>query len=462
MKTIKMSEKQFRGLVNEEFEYFSLAKLNSIENQRERVDYCIKTLGEPLGEGVGRIVFPIGDDEVLKLALPSSQGVEQNRNEYEIYEEFKNKFSLFTKVYQHADDFYWIITERVIPFHQKDSEIVLGMPYIKGNFLMHLYNVENELDDNSYDEYKHKEQYKFGDYEPSLSSFIDWCANISEGNTLTDEVEDEAYFELIGKEPWCREFYKFMQYTNGDTDIYDANLGLAMRNGKPWIVILDSGFETLKESKRYVNEHNVANDENPWDFCINAIKHGYLIHGTNDDFIDFDVEKIKGGLRSEYGYGMYFSDEAYKALEYGTMIYLTKKKIYNLLDLTKIYDISLFDEIEKNAQELKDVEEKQLNSRNNREYDYYSNLIGELKGRANLTDEEDVIYHLFVKVMKNEKTMSFEQVFKTVRGNLPSSFEKYISSLFLKLGYDGFKCNNQYVIFNFEKLNKNLLKELIE
>lgn len=246
MKTIIINEKQFRGLVDEEFEYFSLAKLNSIENQRERVDYCLKTLGEPLGKGVGRIVFPIGDDEVLKLALPFSQGVEQNRNEWEVYEELKDKFSLFTKVYQHADDFYWIVTERVIPFHPKDSEIALGIPYTDCDFLKRLHNIEMGSDDASYAKYNKKEQYLFGDFQPSLVSFIDWCADSVNSFFLDDDEKNDAYFELIKKEPWCKEFYQFMHYTDGETDIYDANLGLAMRNGKPWIVILDSGFETLK------------------------------------------------------------------------------------------------------------------------------------------------------------------------------------------------------------------------
>lgn len=43
-----------------------------------------------------------------------------------------------------------------------------------------------------------------------------------------------------------------------------------------------------------------------------------------------------------------------------------------------------------------------------------------------------------------------------------SNFEKYISSALLKIGYDGVKCGNQYVIFNFELLNNNLINYDIE
>ena len=57
----------------------------------------------------------------------------------------------------------------------------------------------------------------------------------------------------------------------------------------------------------------------------------------------------------------------------------------------------------------------------------------------------------------NNNPRNLEQAFKHVRNNLPSHFDKYISSLLLKSGYDGVKCGNQYVIFNFDLLNNNLI-----
>ena len=45
-----------------------------------------------------------------------------------------------------------------------------------------------------------------------------------------------------------------------------------------------------------------------YNILSNEIKNGYIIHGTNEKFNLFDVNKIKGGFRAMEGYGFYFSD----------------------------------------------------------------------------------------------------------------------------------------------------------
>lgn len=192
------------------------------------------------------------------------------------------------------------------------------------------------------------------------------------------------------------------------------------------------------------------------------IKLGYLVHGTNEDFDKFDQSKIKGGTRGEYGYGMYFTNTAYKALEYGCTIYITKEDIYNFLDL-RTRDMSFINKFVDIEQELIILQDKLDNSRNVREYDYYNKAIENLKSKLPfLTFNEEIVLNKFKQIMDKYPDTTLENIYKGVRGDLPGGYDKYMSSLLLKFGYDGVKCYNQYVIFNFDLLNDNLLKDVNE
>lgn len=211
----------------------------------------------------------------------------------------------------------------------------------------------------------------------------------------------------------------------------------------------------LNESQLKILLNEITLNGYDWQTIARYIKSGYLVHGTTEQFDKFDTSKIKGSTRAEYGYGMYFTDESYKALEYGNEIYLTKKDLYNFLDLetSNYYIFNMFDKIK---EEIYNANEMLYNVRTNREYDYYENLINELKSKINLNDYEQIVLSDFKKCFNNNPR-NLEQAFKYVRNNLPPHFDKYISSLLLKSGYDGVKCGNQYVIFNFDLLNNNLI-----
>lgn len=221
--------------------------------------------------------------------------------------------------------------------------------------------------------------------------------------------------------------------------------------------------------KIFINEEQlkyIINEIKIDGYDENAVNHylrlGYLVHGTNEDFDKFDTSKIKGGTRGEYGYGMYFTNTAYKALEYGNTIYLTKENIYNFLDLTT-RDMSFINQIDEIKQEIRSLKDALYNVRNNREYEYYNNAIEELKSKLPfLTLNEDIVLMKFKECMNEYPNTSLENIYKAVRGNLPGGYDKFMSSLLLKFGYDGVKCHNQYVIFNFDLLNDNLLKEVNE
>ena len=220
------------------------------------------------------------------------------------------------------------------------------------------------------------------------------------------------------------------------------------------IIFKESQFDKLIINEMHLNGFD-------WKTLSQYIKMGYLVHGSNEDFEKFDTSRINGGVRAEYGYGMYFTNEPYKALEYGQEIYLTKMNLYKFFDLES-NDISAFDEIEKNINELSKAKYELYNAVNVRDYEYYDDLVKKLTFKTRIGDYEDVVYNEFSKRLKKGGYKNLEDVFKSVRMNLPTHFDKYISSFFRKIGYDGIKCGNQFVIFNFELLNNNLLKEIVE
>lgn len=188
-----------------------------------------------------------------------------------------------------------------------------------------------------------------------------------------------------------------------------------------------------------------------WEIISTLIKKGYLAHGGTKMFNEFDPKHIQGGCRGEYGYGFYFSNEAYKPIEYGGHFYFTKQDIYNFCNLNNIQTNPLLEFENK----IVEAEYGLDNATNNKQYEYYTEMYEKY---SDLNEQEKLYLHLFNYAMKKIKYEA-KNAIKYAIGNAPSYFNpKYLSNLFLKLGYDGIIAENQFVIFNFEKLNKNLLK----
>lgn len=268
MKEFIINEQQEKLLIKEFMQQgFSLAVLNSLSSPKEKYEYCLKYLGEPIGGGNGRIVFEIGDDTVIKINRQNSKTSaffrNQNEGEWLTTTKLANKFpNLFTKVYQHADDYSWIITERVLPFKHEDCLTLLGIPYsssfnayardfnrTKQGFDTNTHNkdIEGHI---GYEKYMNPKQigaeYYFDEdtmVDYSLEGFVDWAERFRYNDSREDE--NEAFNELMTENEWFKELFKYIQMIRGCTDIFGDNFGLAMRNGKPQIVILDNGFENF-------------------------------------------------------------------------------------------------------------------------------------------------------------------------------------------------------------------------
>lgn len=155
------------------------------------------------------------------------------------------------------------------------------------------------------------------------------------------------------------------------------------------------------------------------------VKRGYVIHGTDSEFNRFDINKVKGGLRGKYGYGAYFTDAAYKCEEYGNNFVFCNINDFNIIDLDNSVD--------KNSNPF-------VTSR-------ITNDI--VRMAVDYLQKNDNITYLQLNYYLSNHARGWEDASQDV------------SEMYLQLGYDGFKCGSEIVLFNFIKLNKNIVKDKI-
>lgn len=228
-------------------EGFSFEELDSL-NEEEKLKYCIEYLGQPLGNGSSRVVFEIDDVQVLKLAHDENFmydiGQEQNKEEYLISRKVNSP--LLTRVLYHADDWSWIISERVIPCTEMDLYKVLGISEYSFRTEEDVdYDYEEENPDMlSYSEYTTDKHYnKYGDIA-SLKELINVLKQIKKGYNINQiESNEPLCFNMVINHPWFKELSSLVDAVNLELgDIRIGNLGITLRQGKPYVVILDSGL----------------------------------------------------------------------------------------------------------------------------------------------------------------------------------------------------------------------------
>jgi hypothetical protein len=209
-----ISEKQYRKLFEARMEGFRLDYLKSSSSFNERLKYCKKMLGYPIGRGSSRIVFQIDDETCLKLAL-NKKGVAQNLEEIKIAR--KRFIQYIPKIYNGSDEDngLWVITQYVLPAKKSDFKKVLNMD--------------------------------FGDMEDYARNIDRSFAN---GNSYHTKMADNMIHHLYAK------------YENNDAvielfnDMHDLkanysqiigdltrikNWGMVSENGNTYIVMLDTG-----------------------------------------------------------------------------------------------------------------------------------------------------------------------------------------------------------------------------
>lgn len=185
----------------------------------------------------------------------------------------------------------------------------------------------------------------------------------------------------------------------------------------------DTKLNEMDEERNTIYER-FRNDRNfRYRMVYELVKRGYVIHGTKSEFDQFDVSKIEGGLRGKYGYGAYFTDAAYKCEEYGNNFVFCNINDFNIIDLE--------DNIDSNSNPFMTKSGTEGIIRMANEY---------IQKNGNLRYGE-LNYYLS----------------NNARGWEDASQD--VSEMYLSLGYDGFKCGSEIVLFNFPKLNRNIVKD---
>ena len=198
-------------------------------------------------------------------------------------------------------------------------------------------------------------------------------------------------------------------------------------------------------------------------------KDGIVVHGDDKDLDFFDSSKIRGGARARYGWGAYFADAAYKCEEYGNNFTFLDIRSFNIIDLYekassgKVYFAGKLREYDEINRDLATARERLDNVRNIREYDYYDDMVNELKDKLDLLfsdDSEYTMYRLLDEKLKKEPDIRYGELNKWLANNFSSMIGDWmVSNLYRDAGIDGFKCDNEYCLFNFKKINSNIIKD---
>lgn len=191
---------------------FNLQTLSSIRSFAGKLKYCKQMLGPTFGSGSSRVIFEIDDNKVLKLAK-NQKGIAQNE-----FEDDTSRYgSIVVKVFDCADDYTWLVEENCIPAKEKDFEQILGIPF-----------------ETYCDLVKH--------------SFNRYCRNGRQANTYIlspiecDRLLDQLYEQdEYGFIPQLFNLMGDYQLPWGDLTRI-STYGMVNRDGKPEIVVIDSGL----------------------------------------------------------------------------------------------------------------------------------------------------------------------------------------------------------------------------
>ena len=196
---------------------FSTAMLSQISSFSQQVKYCTEQLGQPVGNGSSRTVFQIDDKRVLKLAK-NQKGLDQNEVEGED-DWYKSNYSIFPKVFGKDKYYRWLISEYVLPANKEDFQHCFGIT--------------------------------FEQWLEVIKKFNEWHRNTM---LVRSKLSDRYVQQLVEENENIGEIEDFIaNYTSFKTADLKAiqNYGLAMRDGDPWIVILDSGLSDEVYNQHY-------------------------------------------------------------------------------------------------------------------------------------------------------------------------------------------------------------------
>ena len=211
-----ITERQYKKLFEAMIPDFRIDYLSNARSFNEKVRYCKKMLGAPIGSGSSRIVFQIDDETCLKLAK-NKKGVAQNLEEIRIARD--NFISYIPKIYNGSDEEngLWVITQYVLPAKVNDFKQVLGIPFKDvAEFAKYTDNRMN---------YK-MSQNSMREADKAIYALYDEYCNNDDVISLFNDISDlkANYDQLVGDLTRIQ------------------NWGMVRENGNTFMVMLDTGF----------------------------------------------------------------------------------------------------------------------------------------------------------------------------------------------------------------------------
>lgn len=212
---------------NNEFSFETLKSMNW-ENWQELDAYCQRCGLHMLGNGIGRNVYALDDNLVIKVARGK---YDQNEGEVFAYRNMSDELKemipcIFDYDKKHIRPM-WIISEQVLPAKYADFKKLLGIDFGSYTSSQDIKDMENDL--------KTYEKYPNGKGNGlDLMMFLE---DYGENNI-------SLYMNDLKHNQWLNALCKMLN--QGFVSYYELenieNWGLVQRNGKPVIVILDTGM----------------------------------------------------------------------------------------------------------------------------------------------------------------------------------------------------------------------------
>jgi 8-oxo-dGTP pyrophosphatase MutT (NUDIX family) len=192
------------------------------------------------------------------------------------------------------------------------------------------------------------------------------------------------------------------------------------------------GFvENKGDNRDFSHKEDMYRDPQGLNEDSNEIEDDNIVyHGGDKKITKLDPQFIKGGVRANLGWGVYFTSSLYKATTYGKELTYLDISNLNILDLNEKINEELLVKIKELATETK---------------------------KNSLLTMLGALYDYIHDTFKDNMGKTIWDGWRIFSNKIKWDTDKTWSEMLAKLGYDGMQQGNyEYVIFNFDKANQYL------